>query len=843
VGVVYEIGPFRLDPGAGVLTQAGLPMALGARAVAVLTVLVQSPNEYVRKDRILDAAWPGVVVEENSLAAQISAIRRVLARVSGGEQWIETLARRGYRFVGPVSEIGDSGAPGVGSGRKNSNLPEPLTSFIGRERELVEIKRLLPGTRLLTLVGVGGIGKTRLALQVAAEVTDAYRDGVWFVDLGPLTDADLVSSAVAQALGVREAAGTPLLDTLRAQVKGRALLILLDNCEHLLEGCAPLADALLRSAPKLSIIATSREPLRVAGEQTYHLPTLSLPDPTASAETMSRSEAVQLFIERAAKQQLSFSLTPNRALALAQLCIHLDGIPLALELAAARTRSLSIEEINARLGDRFRLLTSGTRTALPRQQTLRATLDWSYDLLLEQERRVLRRLAVFAGGFAIEAASYVASDHTIDDFAVIDLLSQLVSRSLVVADTNDVGARYRLLETTRAYALEMLAEAEETDAIRRRHAQYFRDRFARAPDDWLRMADVEIRATYLPELDNVRAALDWAFGEAGSTAIGIALAGTSAGIWVELSLTVEGRRRLEIAVAHVESETPDLDQARLQHGLGVLCGTGALPQQLAALERAVDLYRRSGDAAGLGFALVRLGLALTTMGQFERATRVFAEASTVLESVDVPRLRAFYCSELGFLKMVTGDHAAARMNFEKAMSLYRAMGAERDALDQLGNLADVLWTLGDLDAALAGFRETVEMLRKLPMTKKSLLGGHLINLSGVHAERGELDEALAVAREGLPLFNVAGGVLWYLLEHMALRAAMAGSVVNAAHMAGFAEAAYISKKASRQPNEARAHDRLHTLLREKLAPDELECLLAEGAKLTEDQASRLALED
>jgi DNA-binding winged helix-turn-helix (wHTH) protein len=348
---IYEIGPFRLDVGAAVLTQAGVPVALGSRAVAVLTTLVERSNEYVQKDAIMDAAWPSVVVEESNLAVQISAIRRVLADAPGGERWIETLARRGYRFVGPVIER--PGDQQGSRGNKHTNLPEPLTSFIGRERELVEIKRLLPGKRLLTLVGVGGIGKTRLALQAAAEVIDAYRDGVWLVELGSISDPALAPSAVAQVLGVREAVGKSLIEMLCGQVKVRQLLLVLDNCEHLLKACAHLVDAMLRGAAELTIIATSREPLHVTGEQTYPLQTLSLPEPATDAEAIGRSEAVQLFVERAQRQLPGFELTVAHASAIAQLCIHLDGIPLALELAAARVRSLSIEQINARLNDRF----------------------------------------------------------------------------------------------------------------------------------------------------------------------------------------------------------------------------------------------------------------------------------------------------------------------------------------------------------------------------------------------------------------------------------------------------------------------------------------------------------
>ncbi len=308
MSTVYEIGPFRLDPEAGVLSQSGVPVTLGARGVAVLRTLVEYAGEYVAKGTIIDAAWPGVIVEESNLAVQISAIRHALAKASGGESWIETLARRGYRFVGPVKTIHDDKESR--SRIERSNLPEPLTSFIGRERELVEIKRLLPGKRLLTLVGVGGIGKTRLALQVAAEVVDAYRDGVWFVDLAPLADPALVPSAVAQVLGVREAADTSVTAALCSQVKGRQLLLMLDNCEHLLDASASIADALLGSVADATIIATSREPLRVAGEQTYALQTLSLPNPSADVEQVGRSEAVQLFVERARRQQPDFQPRP-----------------------------------------------------------------------------------------------------------------------------------------------------------------------------------------------------------------------------------------------------------------------------------------------------------------------------------------------------------------------------------------------------------------------------------------------------------------------------------------------------------------------------------------------------
>jgi tetratricopeptide (TPR) repeat protein len=453
----------------------------------------------------------------------------------------------------------------------------------------------------------------------------------------------------------------------------------------------------------------------------------------------------------------------------------------------------------------------------------------------------LRRLAIFPGSFTLDAATSIASDDSIDEFAVIDLLSQLVARSLVVADMNYAGARYRLLETTRAYALEKLAEAGETDAIRRRHAQYYRNRFDRAPDDWLRIPDADWRATYLPERDNLRAALDWALGADGDPAIGIALAGASGAVWTQLILHGEGRQRLEAAIARIVAQTAESDQARLWLWLGLLWAMAAPAQAVPALERAIDLYRRLGDAPGLGFALVRLGHELAVMGQFEQAASVLAEAFPMLEHAGLPKALGDYFDYSGVLKALTGDPASARVHFERALSLYRGAGAERYAFYTLGQLADMTWALGDLDAALAGMRETVALLRKTPLTKV-MLGFCLTNLAGVHTERGDLDEALAAAREGLPLLK-EGGFAWCQLDHLALHAALAGNVASAARVAGFADSTFAAKETSRQPNEARARDRLQALLRDKISPDEIERLLAEGAKMREDEACRLALED
>ncbi|HEY4138772.1 MAG TPA: tetratricopeptide repeat protein [Casimicrobiaceae bacterium] len=829
----FEIGPFRLEPDANLLMRDGIAAPLGSRAVGVLRTLVEHANEFVPKTQIIDTVWRGSVVEEGNLPVQIAAIRRVLEQ-GGGARWIETLPRRGYRFVGPVTEVAERHRH-AGTD-KRSNLPTPLTAFIGREREVAEVTRLLATCRLLTLVGVGGIGKTRLALHIGAAHVDAYRDGVWFVDLASTADAAFVPSAVAQSLGLHGSARESLVDVLCNRLEQRQLLLILDNCEHVLAACASLAHALLQRTDALTIVATSREPLQIAAEQHYALQSLSLPDPTADVDAVSSSDAVRLFVDRAQRHQAGFALTPARAPTVAQICIHLDGIPLALELAAARIHSLSVEQIHARLDNRFRLLTDGGPTVLRRQQTLRATFDWSFDLLGEDERAVLRRLAVFAGGFMLEAATAVASD----EHAVIDVLRQLVLRSLVVADTSGARARYRLLETTRAYVLEKLGESGETDAVRRRHAEYFRDHFEPASDDWQRLPDAHWHAIYTPELDNVRAALSWAFGPGGDSAIGIPLVGRSRPLFTLLPVS-EGTRWFDAALDQIEDETPLSHQAELWSGLGTLLGTTDPPRAVAAMERSIEFYRRLHDLPELGKALAALGRVCVFMGRFERAGALLAEAFPLLENAHAPKWLGRYFETFAFLQMLTGDLASARTHFEEALFLYRNVGADSQLLAVLLNLADMRWAQGDLDGALASFREAVARIRTSPNLPKDLLGFALANLAGVHIERGELADAFLRAREGLALCREAQCAS--SLDHLALGAGLLGKFADAARLAGYTDHWWTAKEAKRQPNEARARGRVDALLRENLTAEELDHLLVEGAKLSIDEACRLALQE
>lgn len=841
LGTVYDIGPFRLDPEAGLLTRLGMAEPVGPRAVAVLTVLVRNAQQAVTKNALMDAAWAGLVVEEANLSVQISSIRRVLGQVFGGERWIETLARRGYRFIGPVIELRD-GVPQVSQGDRSGNLPEPLTSFVGRERELVELKRLLSKNRLLSLVGAGGIGKTRLALQLAAEVKNAYRDAEWFIDFAALDDPELVPNVAAQALGVQQAAGKSLIEALCRHVIGKRMLLIFDNCEHVLDASARLAEAMLRGAPEPTIIATSIEPLRIGGEQVFRLPTLSLPDPAANVESIRQSDSVLLFVDRAQHQQPEFAMTAAMAPAVAQLCNRLDGIPFALELAAALVPMYSVDQINERLADRFNLLTDGSRTALPRQQTLRATLEWSHALLSGAERRALRRVSLFLGGFTLGAATAVVADETTDESAVGDLIAQLVARSLIIAEPNGAHARYRMLETTRAYAREKLCASGEMEAMQRRHAQYFLVRFESVVDDWLRLPEGAWRDLYLPEVDNMRAALEWSLGSRADSSIAIGLAGASGPVWTSLSLYGEGVQWLEAAATRLEPITSKHDEARLWLWLGSLLELSAPSRTLNCFERAIGLYRELDDRLGLGLSLTWLARVLATTGRYESSREVLAEAFPALERSGCPKLLAIHSANAGFLALMTGDTTGARTQYQHALASFREAGNEFGILSCASNVGSICWATGDLQAAEIAFREVIALWRNSRSGRRDALGFALANLSGVLTERGAVAEALAAAREGLPMLSDIGSA-WLFIDHLALRAALAGNLARAAQLAGHADAIVAIKASEREPNEARAHKRLHVLLRERLAPGQLERLLAEGAKLTEDEACRLALEE
>jgi predicted ATPase/DNA-binding SARP family transcriptional activator len=554
-----------------------------------------------------------------------------------------------------------------GPAQWSSELPRQLTSFVGRDAELADVGRLLRDAHLVTLTGPGGVGKTRLAVEVAGRAAAAWPDGVALADLAPVADPGLVPHAVAAALGLREDPGRPPAATLADALRPKRLLLVLDNCEHLLEACARLADALLRACPHLRLLATSREALGVAGEAPWRVLPLSLPAPDRrpAAGALLESEAVRLFVERAAVARPGFAVTDRNAAAVAALCTRLDGLPLAIELAAARVRVLTPEQLTARLGDRFRLLTGGGRTALPRQQTLRATVDWSHDLLSEEERALFRRLAVFAGGFSLDAAEEVGAGEGLEPADVLDRLTGLVDKSLVVAEAHEAAearggeARYRLLETLRQYAEDKLLQAGEAAAVRDRHRDWCLALARRATREEGGPGALEWNARVRAETDNVRAALTWCASREDGAPRGMELIAVPSLFYEAFGHSDEYRWWLERFLRLVPARTPARARALL-HLVTLLLWQHDFTRAEAAAAEAAAIFEEVGDAAGAAEARGTLGVVHGNLGDYARAhahlEASLAAARTRSDQAQIIR----FTRDIGLVCIAGRDFSSAR---------------------------------------------------------------------------------------------------------------------------------------------------------------------------------------
>jgi predicted ATPase/DNA-binding CsgD family transcriptional regulator len=571
------------------------------------------------------------------------------------------------------------------------NLPAQLTSFVGRERALAELGRSLSGTRLLTLTGAPGVGKTRLALQLASEALETYPDGVWLIELAPLADPELVPQAVAAVFGVREQPGRAIVDTLAEALREQQLLVLLDNCEHVVEACAVLADRLLRACRRVEIVATSREALGIAGETSWQVPSLDMPAEAAPSAgerlaALGEAGAVRLFVERARAAVPAFTLSDRNARAVVQVCRRLDGVPLALELAAARIRVLTAEQLAARLDeaiavqghmrtdDRFRLLTAGRRAALPRQQTLRAAVEWSYQLLSEPERVLLRRLAVFAGGWTLEAAEEVCGGHGVASEDVLELLAELVNKSLVLAEESSAGgaARYRMLEMIRQYAWERLREAGDGAATARRHLEWVRV-LAEEAEPHLRGRDDDAWLGRLgQEIDNLRAALTWSQREQVGAESGLRIVGAAWQFWYLRGRISEGRRWSDGALMAGDGP-PAVRAPALLAACSFAHVQGDDERAEAAAEEGLAAYRQLGDTRGIGIACFALGRIAQRRGDRERSRTLTEESLEMCLAAGEQRYAAMSFGGLGMLAHEQGDYERAAAYYQAGLARYREL--------------------------------------------------------------------------------------------------------------------------------------------------------------------------
>jgi predicted ATPase/class 3 adenylate cyclase len=642
-----------------------------------------------------------------------------------------------------------------------NNLPIQTTRFIGRQREIAAVRDLAAAQRLLTLSGTGGAGKTRLALQVAADLVDTFKDGVWLVEMGPVADPALVPQAVATVLSVREEPGRSPLATLVEFVRSRNMLVLLDSCEHVVQACAELANALLRAAPALHILVTSREVLGISGETTWRVPSLSLPPkPPPPPESLDQYEAVGLFLERATAANSNFQLTAENGAAVIEICARLDGIPLAIELAAARVRMLSVEQIASRLDDRFRLLTGGSRAALPRQRTLRALVDWSYELLQETERMLFRRLSVFAGGWTLEAAETICGGDGLPPDDVLDLLMQLIDKSLVIADEQAGQERYRALETIREYARERLAEAGETHTVQERHHDWFIGLAEQATPEGY---DTQGLASVGHEYDNLRAALRWAI-ESGDSERALRLAGGLWSFWSVRGFYTEGRAWLREVLALDErgpAQHGTVARARALQAAGHLANCqGDYSAAAALLEESRTIAEELDDQTALGASLHLLGNLAIGQGELEQAGELFTEARALNRRSGNRAAEILNMLQLAEVAFQTGDTAQSHALGEEVLKASRERGQKWGVARSLHVLGRVAAAEGDFSRAASLHQQSLAIQQELGdqqgqvRSMAALARAALGQGDRQHARDRYLD-SLRVARQSYELLEIA----------------------------------------------------------------------------------------
>jgi predicted ATPase/DNA-binding winged helix-turn-helix (wHTH) protein len=718
----FLFGPFRLAPAQRVLLQDGKPLRLGSRALDILITLVERAGEIVGNDDLVARVWPNLHVEEANLRVHVAALRKALSDTRAGSRFIANVPGRGYSFVAPVSRERTRLAPsGAGGAPPRHNLPVLLNRVIGRTEIVTALAAQLQARRFLSIVGPGGIGKTTVAVAIAETLAGAYEDGVWFVGLSSLSDPRLVPGAVMSALG-HAVLGSDAMMSLLANLRDKRALILLDNCEHVVEAAAALAVALLKAAPGVHVLATSREPLRADGEWIQRLPSLAIPPKSSdvtAADALTFS-AVQLFNERAVATRDGFALEDDEVAAVIEICRQLDGIPLALELAAARLDAFGIKVLANRIDDRFLLATRGHRTALPRHQTLNATLDWSFEMLSASEAALLCRLAVFAGDFTLASAVTVAAATDLAPSDVVTNIADLVEKSLVTADVGGDVVRYRLLNTTRVYGRRKLAERGEHDDVARRHAAYHCAVMERAKAEYQDQPTPAWLAAYRDYVDDVRAALDWSFSPGGDPALGVALTIAALPLWTQLSLMAECRQALERALSHHQAEaSPDARRGMQLHaalGVARIYTRGQAPETAAAWTRSLAAAESLHDTEHRLQALFGLWNSRASSGELVTAMGFACEFRSVAAAASDPADVLIGDRMIGSTLHFRGDQAEARRRLETMRDRYVAplhrSASMRHQVDQRvvaqALLARILWLQGFPDQATRFAAEALE---------------------------------------------------------------------------------------------------------------------------------------
>jgi predicted ATPase len=718
------------------------------------------------------------------------------------------------------------------------NLPTQLSSFVGREDAIAEVSALVARQRLVTLTGTGGMGKTRLALRVAERLLGNWSDGLWFVDLASLEDPARAAERVAAVLGLAGNDPGPISERLIAALRGQHLLLVLDNCEHVLTDVARLVTAILSSCLRVAILATSRERLNIPGERTYDVPSLAVPR-LGTPSVARASEGVLLFAERA-RSITSFVLTDDNAPTVAEICRRLDGIPLAIELAAARTRELSVYDIARHLDDRFRILVAGARTASRRQQTMRAAIDWSVDALSPPQLALFQRLGIFAGGWTLDAAAKVCSDEGEVSFDVLERLSSLVEKSLVVADTSRIRTRYGLLESTRLYALARLIESREHNDVASRHARWFATFCDEAREAIHSKQFAPWLASVGEELENVRVALRWAVSAEGDATIALRLASGLGPFWRFVGLSDEGRRWLEAALARGgDSVGPEIAASAWRN----LAALGSGKQTLEASRRAVELDELVGDPFAIAQSRRVRAVTLISSGHLSEAETDIDDAIRLLSGLDmlgtITHAHTLVAQEL--LLKERGRLSEAREALEAALAIYTEFGDELHAATAQGNLAELAFGAGDCRRALELARianRTWGQVSSIAMqsTLRANEAAYCLALGDAAAAREAAREGLALAQRGQQTDAFLAA-----LQHLATVAVNGGDARTAALVLGYVDYRNRVRGYEREATERHSYEIAMRALDALLPEEERNRLLTAGEELEEDRTVELAL--
>lgn len=838
-----SFGPFRLVPAERQLERDGVPVRIGGRALDALIVLIEHAGETVTKRELMARVWPDVMVEDGSLRFCMTALRKALGDGQAGSRYVVNVPGHGYSFVAPVIRS-KAGTARLAELPRN-NLPGRLIPMIGREEDSRAIAAELMVHRFVTIVGAGGVGKTRLAIELGWDLLARFPDGAWLIDLAPLAHPAAVISATAKVLGVmlRDADGA--IDAIVAAIGKRQLLLIFDNCEHLLGAAAALIDVLIDRVPALSVLATSQEVLHSRSEQVYHLNPLALP-PSGATEIASYG-AVMLFVTRARALDRRFALGGGNAAGVTEICRRLDGIPLALEMAAARLVLLGIEGLRQGLDERLRMLKLGVPLVEARHQTLRNLVEWSHGLLEAGDQHVFRRLAVFAGSFSLDAAIAVAGESPADRWDILDALGRLIDKSMLTVDGGE-APRYRLLETLRLFAWERLSASGEAAAIEERHAQYFANLFDITQEAWEATDETAWLQHASPELDNIRAALDWALLEPPHARIAAALACGTVILWNNLGLRADARRYADRAIDLIDQDTPLGTAALLLKRASHIWGNIDRPQALVLAERSVALYQQLGDDFGRASVLGSVGGFLSLTGRVDEAKAALVEAYEILSKDQYSEHRYkkslnHVIDHLGVLSVIMDELAEARQWFTTSLDFARGQNDPSRMGAALLNLAEVEAALGALDRAIEYGDEAVTYIRKTKNQDK--LGMALSNLMAYLVVQDRPSEARPIAAEALSVLRERGAstlILRNCLEKCALLGALEGRYEAASRLIGFVDRSFADTGQTRETTELKTYGLLLQKLEAGLPADKREKCAAEGARWSQARAVDFALD-